>query len=483
MSFTSLGFILFLALTAIISYSLRPRVRNALLLICSFVFYGLYGPEHLPFLLFSVLLTYFAARIIEKTGGGSRRLVLILALCLNLGMLFVFKYLGFFVELTGRLAAFTGASLETPELKLILPIGISFFVFQTTGYLMDVYRGDLPAERSIIDYGLFASFFPGLISGPIQRAGQMLPQYKRKNPFRYDNIKAGSLQFLWGAFLKLVIADNLALLIGTVYAAPSDYSGFQLLTAAVCYSIQIYCDFAAYSDMAIGAARVMGFTLPENFNCPYFAVSLQDFWRRWHISLSTWFRDYLYFPLGGNRKGKWRGYLNILIVFLISGLWHGAALTFAAWGLLHGLLQVIGKILKPLRDKVRTALHISEDNRILKVLRIIFTFAEVTVCWVFFRAGSISEALYVLGKIFTSPFEGISLKYLGLSESELYVLLAAVLLLFAVDFFKKRLALSERICRSYVPRVAVYVVLLCAVILFGYYGEGFDPMDFVYFKF
>lgn len=478
-----MGFILFLALTAIISYSLRPGVRNALLLICSLVFYGLFGPEHLPFLIFSVLLTYFAARLIQGAHGGRRRLWLVLALCLNLGMLFVFKYLGFFVELTGRLAELTGVSLKLPELRLILPIGISFFVFQTTGYLIDVYRGKLPAERSLIDYGLFATFFPGLISGPIQRAGEMLPQYKRKNPFRYDNIKAGSLQFVWGVFLKLVIADKLGLLVSAAYASPSDFSGFQLLIAAVSYSIQIYCDFAAYSDMAIGTARVMGFTLPENFNCPYFAVSLQDFWRRWHISLSTWFRDYLYFPLGGNRNGKWRGYLNILIVFLISGLWHGSALTFAAWGLLHGLLQVVGKILKPARDRVRAALRISEDNRALKVFRIVFTFAEVTVCWVFFRAHSLGDALSVLGRIFSSPFEGVSFAAFGLSEAQLYVLLAAVLLLFAVDMLKKRLRLSERICRSYIPRAAVYVLLLCAIILFGHYGEGFDPMDFVYFKF
>ncbi len=483
MSFTSLSFVLFLAACAIIGYKLRPKGRNALLLICSLVFYSLYGTEHLPFLLVSVVLTYFAARLIEGEEGGRRKTLLKLALCLNLGMLFLFKYLGFFAELTGKVAALTGASAALPELKFILPIGISFFVFQTTGYLMDVYREKIPAECSFVDYALFASFFPGLVSGPIQRAGDMLPQYKAENPFSYLNVKTGSLQFVWGAFKKMVIADRLAVLVNTVYAAPSDFTGFQLLIAALCYSIQIYCDFSAYSDMAIGSARVMCFKLPQNFDCPYFAVSVQDFWRRWHISLSTWFRDYLYFPLGGNRKGKWRGYLNIIIVFLVSGLWHGAALTFVAWGLLHGLLQVSGKILKPYRDRLRQALHISEDSRPLHLFRIILSFAMVTAAWIFFRANSISDAFYILGKTLTQPFNYASITALGLSIWQLAVLFVAILLLFVTDFLKERLSLLERISQSNAPRALVYIGLICAIILFGHYGAGFDPMEFVYFKF
>lgn len=483
MSFTSLSFVLFLAVCAITGYKLRPKGRNSLLLICSLVFYGLYGAEHLPFLLFSVVLTYFAARLIEGAEGGRRKTLLTITLCLNLGMLFLFKYLGFFAELTGKAAALTGASAALPELKLILPVGISFFVFQTTGYLMDVYRGKIPAESSFIDYALFASFFPGLISGPIQRAGEMLPQYKAENPFNYEDVKTGSLQFVWGAFKKMVIADRLAVLVNTVYSAPSEFTGFQLLIAALCYSIQIYCDFSAYSDMAIGAARIMGFKLPQNFNCPYFAVSVQDFWRRWHISLSAWFRDYLYFPLGGNRKGKRRAYLNIIIVFLVSGLWHGAALTFVAWGLLHGLLQVSGKILKPYRDRLRKALHISESSRPLRLFRIILTFAMITAAWVFFRANSISDAIYILGKILTQPFNYASVTALGLSIWQLAVLFVAILLLFVTDLLKDRLAFLERISQSYAPRALVYIGLLCAIILFGHYGAGFDPMEFVYFKF
>lgn len=483
MSFTTLQFLLFLTVTAVLCYKLKPKARNVLLLIANFVFYALYGIEHLPFLLAATLLTYFAALLIEREALGKRKLWLVLALCLNLGMLFTFKYLGFFTQLGQRALNFLDVSMNVTELQWILPVGISFYVFQTTGYLMDVYRKKLPAERSFVDFALFASFFPGLVSGPIQRAGDMLPQYKSENKFDYENIKSGTLQFLWGAFKKLVIADRLAVLVNSAYAQPADFSGFQLLVAALCYSIQIYCDFSAYSDMAIGSARAMGFRVMTNFDSPYFAASMQEFWRRWHISLSTWFRDYLYFPLGGNRKGKWRGYLNIVIVFLVSGLWHGAALTFIVWGLLHGLFQVFGKILEPLRDKIREGLHISKDNRALRIFKVLFTFMLVTIAWVFFRADSLTEAVFVLKRIFTSPLTYSPICEMGLSCAELVVLAVSTTGLFAADWAQNKYALSKRINESYVPRGAVYFILLAAIMLFGHYGAGFDPMDFVYFKF
>lgn len=483
MSFTTLGYVLFLAVAAAGCYILKPRARNLLLLVASLVFYALYGLQYLPFLIAATVLTYFAGRLMGSGAPNRRRLWLVLALCVNLGLLFAFKYLTFFVGLGQRLLEALGISTELPSLGWILPVGISFYIFQTTGYLMDVYRGKLAPEKSFIDFALFASFFPGLISGPIQRAGEMLPQYKAKSSFSYENIKSGSLQFVWGAFKKMVIADRLAVLVGTAYAAPADFSGFQLLTAALCYSVQIYCDFSAYSDMAIGSAKVMGFKLPKNFDAPYASASIQEFWRRWHISLSTWFRDYLYFPLGGSRKGKWRGYLNIIIVFLVSGLWHGAALTFVVWGLLHGLLQVVGKILEPLRDKIRTGLHIAKDNRALRIFRVLFTFLLVTLAWVFFRAGSLTAAAAVLGRIFTQPFSFAPITALGLSAPQLLVLLFFTVLLFLVDWAQKKYALSERINKSYLPRMAVFFVLLASIMLFGHYGSGFDPMDFVYFKF
>ena len=483
MSFTSLPYLLFLAVTAFLCYKLQPKARNVLLLIANFLFYVIYGIEHVPFLIAATLLTYLAALLIEREALGRRRLWLVLALCLNLGMLFAFKYLGFFAQLSQRLLSLLNISVSVPALQWILPVGISFYVFQTTGYLIDVYRKKLPAEKSLIDFALFASFFPALVSGPIQRATDMLPQYKSANTFHYDNIKSGALQFLWGAFKKMVIADRLAVLVNTAYAQPSDFSGFQLLVAALCYSIQIYCDFSAYSDMAIGSARIMGFKLMTNFKSPYFSASMQEFWRRWHISLSSWFRDYLYFPLGGNRKGKWRGYLNIIIVFLVSGLWHGAALTFIVWGLLHGLLQVLGKILEPLRSAVKRGLHISEDSRVFHVCKVLFTFLLVTFTWIFFRADSLTEALFVIKSIACSAFVYAPISALGLPCAELFVLLVCTVALFVADHAQNKFNLAKRINDSYLPRGAVYFVLLAAILLFGHYGAGFDPMDFVYFKF
>ncbi len=483
MSFTSLGYIIFLIITAFLCYKLKLKGRNVLLLLANYGFYTLYGTEHLPFLLGSTLFTFFAAKLIAASEGKKRKSYLIAALVINLGLLFVFKYLGFSVQILQRALSTFGidASLSLPE--LILPAGISFFVFQTTGYLMDVYRKKQPPEKNFIDYALFASFFPALISGPIQRAGDMLPQYKKKQPFSYENVKDGALQFVWGTFKKMVIADPLAVFVNTVYAQSEGFSGFQLAAAAVFYSIQIYCDFSAYSDMAIGSAKVMGISLPKNFDNPYFSASMQEFWRRWHISLSTWFRDYLYIPLGGNRKGKWRLYLNIIIVFFVSGLWHGAASTFIVWGLLHGLYQVIGKMTEKYRDKLKKTLGVSEESKLLHAFRVAFTFILVTLAWVFFRAASVSQALSILGGIFTFPWSLASIAELGISKAQLILLCVFVITLFVSEWLQGRFSLAKGINKSYAPRAAVYFILIAAIMLFGHYGAGFDPMDFVYFKF
>jgi len=482
-SFTSLQYFLFLALTAILCYRLTPRRRNPLLLVLSLGFYAAFGPQHLPFLIASVGLSYAAGRLIETAPDKNRRIRLAAALVLNLGLLFFFKYFNFFAELVMSMFAPQRVSAGDRVLNLILPVGISFFVFQTTGYLMDVYRGKIKAERNFIDYALFACYFPGIVSGPIQRAGTMLPQYKKPSVWDFEHIKAGFLQFLWGAFKKLVIADRIAVLVNTAYAAPAEHAGLPLLFAAVCYSVQIYCDFSAYSDMAIGSSRMLGIELMRNFDRPYAAVSMQDFWRRWHISLSTWFRDYLYFPLGGSRCTKARNYLNIIIVFLVSGLWHGAALTFIVWGLLHGVFQVIGKLTQPYRDGLRRSLHIAEAGRLSLLIKRSCTFALVTLAWVFFRADSLSAAIGILSGIFAAPWTLGSLTALGLSVPALFVLLLSVLTLFTADWANDRYKLSDKLCAAVTPRFVVYLVLFAAILLFGNYGAGFDPMDFVYFKF
>ncbi|MBP8639849.1 MAG: MBOAT family protein [Oscillospiraceae bacterium] len=483
MSFTSIKYILFLIVVAVFCYKLKPKLRNPLLLVASLAFYAIFGINNLPFLLASTILTYGAGLIIERELLGKKKLWLVLALVMNLGLLFVFKYFNFFAGLAVTLCSSLGFKSNDSTLKLLLPIGISFFVFQTTGYLMDVYRGNLKAEKNFINYALFASYFPGIVSGPIQRAGDMLPQYKMPAKFNWTNVKAGTLQFLWGAFKKMVIADRIAVLVNAAYADPSASTGFQLLVASVCYSVQIYCDFSAYSDMAIGSSRIMGIKLMRNFDRPYSAVSIQDFWRRWHISLSSWFRDYLYFPLGGNRCSKARSYLNIIIVFLVSGLWHGAAITYIVWGLLHGIYQVFGKVFQPHRDKIRKGLHISSDSKLLGLFRRLCTFALVTFAWIFFRAASITDAFTIIEKIFTQslPISGVSA--LGLSIPALIVVLFASITLFVADWADSRYQVFKNLSASVVTRFEVYFILIVVILIFGSYGAGFDPMDFVYFKF
>ncbi|MEG1241500.1 MAG: MBOAT family O-acyltransferase [Oscillospiraceae bacterium] len=483
MNFISAGYIVFLFCAAGLCYVLKPKPRNLMLLLMSYLFYGLFSFQAVSYLIAATLITYSSARLMEKEVGGHRRLWLVLALLLNLGMLFVFKYFNFFTGLLSEGLLLLGSKTKIPVLSLLLPVGISFFVFQTTGYIMDVYRKKYAAEKNIIDFALFASFFPALVSGPISRADAMLPQYKKRNVFNGDRVKEGALQFLWGVFKKMVIADNLAVLVGTAFAAPGDFSGTQLLVAVFAYSIQIYCDFSAYSDMAIGSASVMGFRLMQNFNCPYFATSTQDFWRRWHISLSTWFRDYLYFPLGGNRCSKAKNYFNIVVVFLVSGLWHGAGLGFIIWGLLHGLYQVIGKILAPLRTKIRRGLHIANNDPILNFFRRLFVFLIVAFAWIFFRADNMETATLIIQRIFTSAFSGGDLSLLGLSVNELFAYLFFTLSLFIIDWAQSNHGIAKRLNDSYIPRYGVYFILLAIIIIFGYYGSGFNPQDFVYFKF
>ena len=331
------GFFLFFPLVTLVWFLLPGTARRLWLLCASWWFLLCAGPEHLFSLIAATTLTYCGAQLLDKAEGRRRKLALAALLTVLFGALFLVKYLAFALDLLERVLTTTGLAFSSPALDLLLPAGLSFYLFMAAGYLIDVYRRDRPAEESYLDLALFLSCFPYLLSGPIGRAGGLLPQFRRPAPFSWEQLRRGLLRFLWGAFKKLVIADRLGLLVSTVYAAPETFGRIQVVAAALAFSIQIYCDFSAYSDMALGCAQVMGLHLMENFHTPYFSRSIGEFWRHWHISLSSWFRDYLYIPLGGSRKGRRRKYLNLLIVFAVSGLWHGAALSFVVWGLLNGL--------------------------------------------------------------------------------------------------------------------------------------------------
>lgn len=487
MNFNSLQYLLFLPAAILLYYLLPHRWRNPLLLVLSFYFYMCWVPRYALLMMFSILVTYFCARLLSAQALRQRKLWLAICLLLNLSVLFFFKYFNFAAELVGHLLTSAGLTVAAPRLDVLLPVGISFYTFQALGYTIDVYRGETPAERNFITYALFVSFFPQLVAGPIERSAHLLPQFHEKHSFCYANIKAGLLPVLWGLFKKMVIADPIAVLVNTVYAAPQDYSGWLLTVATACFAIQIYCDFSAYSDIARGSARMLGFRLMRNFDCPYFAVSIRDFWRRWHISLSTWFKDYLYIPLGGSRCSRLRTDLNLLIVFAISGLWHGASLTFLAWGILNGAYQIAGSHTLPLRNALRARLHIAESNPALQIFRYLFTFALVCFAWILFRAENISDALLIMHRVLDLPAYGTllprGLGSLGLTRPELLVIFAAILLLAVVDLRGKNCDIAAALDKHIACRYLVYFLLITAILLFGSYGPGYDPQEFVYFQF
>ncbi|MEG2097573.1 MAG: MBOAT family O-acyltransferase [Pseudoflavonifractor sp.] len=481
MAFLSLPFFCFFPLVAAVYFLLPRRFKNIWLLAASWFFYLSAKPVYLAFLLFAILSTYLTALIL---GRKKSKAALALCLLLNGGLLFFFKYLNFTLALAGRALTAFGVDFSAPALDLLLPLGISFYLFQGAGYVIDVYRGKLPPERNFLLYALFLSFFPQLLSGPIGRGPDLLPQLKADHPFRYDDVRAGLLRFLWGAFKKAVLADRLSVLVNTAFAAPADFGSLQLVLAALAFSIQIYCDFSAYSDMALGAARMMGFRLTENFRTPYFSRSVAEFWRRWHISLSSWFRDYLYIPLGGSRKGTLRKYLNVMVVFAVSGLWHGAGLSFLVWGLLNGAYQVVGGVTAPLRGTIRRRLHLAEDGRLTVLWQVGCTFLLATVAWVFFKAGSLNAALgFFRGMLGGSLWVG-EISALGLDLPELLAAGLGLLLLLGVDLASTKRDLTADFLAAKRPlRWCILWALLFGTLIFGSYGAGYNPQAFIYFQF
>ncbi|GHV06785.1 alginate O-acetyltransferase [Spirochaetia bacterium] len=407
MNFNSWQFLVFFPVITVLYFTVTARVRkNALsqllLLAASLFFYLCWNPVYLGLILFSVAVTWTSGILMSdhrsvSRSTGQKKLILASSLILNLAVLFFFKYYNFFAGTVNSLFGQSGAGpAALPTLNVLLPVGISFYTFQALGYSIDVYRGTVKAERNFLSYALFVTFFPQLVAGPIERTGNLLPQFKIDHHFDYDRVTSGLKLAAWGMFKKVVIADRLAIYVNAVYGNPGVYPASALLLATFFFTFQIYCDFSGYSDIAIGTARVLGFNLMTNFRKPYFSQSITEFWRRWHISLSTWLKDYLYIPLGGNRKGPGRQKLNLLITFLISGLWHGAAWHFVFWGLLHGLFQIIERSVP---ERINAAL-----NKV-PALRVCITFLLVCFAWVFFRAGSLPDAFLIVRKLASLPGE------------------------------------------------------------------------------
>ncbi len=494
MLFNSLDFFVFFPIVVLVYFIVPRKIRYIWLLVASYYFYMCWNAEYALLIGVSTLITYISGLFLCKLKKTwLRKLVVAMSFISNLGILVFYKYFDFLLENVNAILSKVDGQLVSNPFDIILPVGISFYTFQALSYTMDVYRGEVEAEKNPLRYALFVSFFPQLVAGPIERSKNLLNQVKKIEEIKlwnYNRVVNGLIQMIWGLFQKMVIADRISIFVDSVYQNLHAVGTTETVFAAVGFSIQIYCDFAAYSTIAIGAARVMGFELMENFDTPYFATSIKDFWRRWHISLSSWFRDYLYIPLGGNRKGKCRKYLNTMVTFLVSGLWHGASWNYVIWGGMHGIYQVIGEILAPVRKKINKLLKVNEGVFSYKLGQILFTFSLTTLTWVFFRAENLKEAIYFFERMFTrwNPwvFFNEGLYKFGLDRIEVNILFVALITMFLVELLKylKNKRVSDFIVEQNLWfRWIVMIGLVVSILVYGEYGVNFDSNQFIYFQF
>lgn len=499
MLFNSLEYLLFFPIV-VLSYFLLPhRFRWVLLLAASYFFYMCWNPVYIVLILLSTLIDYYASQKMgEKETKRERRKFLYLSLFSNLGLLFSFKYFNFFSANLSQLFEFLGLNYMIPVSALLLPMGISFYTFQTMSYSIDVYNGKIKPEKHLGIFALFVSFFPQLVAGPIERAGNLLAQFRIEHKFEYKRVTSGLKLIVWGLFKKVVIADRLAGMVDYVYNDPTNFGGFSLILASLFFAFQIYCDFSGYSDIAIGSAKVLGFKLMDNFKRPYFSKSIGEFWKRWHISLSTWFRDYVYIPMGGNRVVKWRWFYNLFITFLVSGLWHGANWTFIIWGALHGGYLVTSNLLNAeKKNKSGEQSSISKWGSIKNVFQIVTTFVLVVFAWIFFRANNLSDATYIVSHLFSNipadllaiaqnlTVNGTSARaeflYLGASPVTFVLAVGFILLMESIQIIQERKG-SVRELISAMPiyiRWSIYISSIYLIILFGMFNKS----EFIYFQF
>ena len=489
MLFNSLSYAVFLPLVCLTYFALPHRLRWAALLAFSCYFYMSWNPELIVLILFTTVVSWGSALALERCSSKAlRRTICTVGIGLCLATLFFFKYFNFVSESVAALCRTFGFALTPPVLDLILPVGISFYTFQTLSYIVDVYRGDLAAEHHFGYYALYVSFFPQLVAGPIERAGRLLPQFRQKHTFSTARCSAGLRKIGVGLFKKVVVADYVSTFVNAVYNDLGGKTGLTLILATCLFGVQIYCDFSGYSDIAVGSARILGFDLMENFQSPYFARSIREFWRRWHISLTTWFTDYIYIPLGGSRCSRPRHLCNLVCTFFFSGLWHGASWTFVCWGLYHGLWLCAETCYGKKLDAVQTRLHGKPAGLALGIVRTLYTLCIVMVGWVFFRANSMADAFYVLSNLARGlnplrlPEYAVSAG-MGLPQLACTGLLLAVLALWdGVSYYKgDAMAL---VCRARPAVRYVFYWLLGTAILLTLLLRPFGAAaDFIYFQF
>ncbi len=469
-------------------YFLVPHAwRRWLLLGASCWFYMAFVPVYILILALTIAVDYFAGIWIEQHTGRRKKFLLVASIIANVGVLAVFKYWNFLNQNIGDLYHAFGLGYSVPDLGMLLPIGLSFHTFQSLAYTIEVYRGHQRAERRIGTFALYVLFYPQLVAGPIERPANLLDQLNApagrgiRSPYDHARVVHGLKQMLWGFFKKLVIADRCGVVVDQVYGNPGDYEAVGLLLATYLFAFQIYCDFSGYTDIALGAARIMGFDLMQNFRTPYRSASISEFWQRWHISLSTWFRDYLYIPLGGNRLGRLRWYTNLLIVFLVSGLWHGANWTYVIWGGLHGSYLVLARVFAPLRERIDAATGLARAPWLERAINVFITFHLALLAWVFFRANSVADAFTILRRIATTAWHRADLSQLlkELPTSSVDITLLLVLLFVLIDPWMDAVIKRERRMPHGLQGMVLFAVLLVGLLVLGHFGAT----SFIYFQF
>ena len=490
MLFVSLKFVIFFSVVATLYYLLPHSYRRWFLLAASSVFYMAYFPAYIAVLISVIAIGYFSAILIDRSYGRARKAWLVAGISATTLLLLAFKYVGFFVGSLAGAARLFHWSCPAAVPNILLPLGLSFQTLQSMGYMIEVYRKKQGLERNFGYYALFVMFFPIVSAGPIERAQNMLHQFREEHFFSYSLVTGGIKLMMWGVFKKVVVADRLAILVSTVYGNPRGYIGLPLILATLFFSFQIYCDFSGYSDIAIGAAQVLGFRLMDNFNRPYQAASIPEFWHRWHISLSTWFRDYVYIPLGGNRVSRPRWHFNLFITFLLSGLWHGANSTFLAWGTLHCCYYCFGAWTSPLRERLVALSRLYRRPVLLRTLQVGTTFCLVSFAWIFFVSKSMDDAFYVVSHLFVrSPNSSqyvymknlLFMNSLGIDPVQFVLAFLFVLFLLLFYLFQKHEGMRALFAgRPLLLRWGLYYVLIMAVLLFGVFDK---PQAFLYFRF
>jgi alginate O-acetyltransferase complex protein AlgI len=480
MLFNSLQFVCFFILVTSLYFAIPNKFRWILLLAASCYFYMAFVPIYILILGFTIVVDYFAGIAIERASGKKRKMFLVFSLIANIGVLAVFKYYNFINDNFSFLLHNMGMKDPFPFLAILLPIGLSFHTFQAMSYTIEVYRGNQKAERHFGIYSLYVMFYPQLVAGPIERPQNLLHQFRENHSFDKTRVTSGLRLMMWGFFKKIVIADRFGFIVDKIYSDPHHFSGISLTVATIFFAYEIYCDFSGYTDIAIGAARIMGITLMKNFRAPYRSKSVSEFWTRWHISLSTWFRDYLYIPLGGNRVKVQRIYLNLMIVFLISGLWHGAKWTFVIWGALHGFYLIFTLMTKNLRKSISRFFSPS----IFSILSLILTFCFVSFAWIFFRANSVQDAWYIATHIFSgwtnwNNYENIEVA--GSAKFSLVLWLGLVVILESVNYVQEKYNITELFFRQpvYIRWGEYYAMLL----ILCYCAIEMTPRQFIYFQF